>query len=151
MSRAALGRATSLVQLIAAGTLALVGVRFGGAGVLYAVRGHAPPLDSGKAVAPPRVSASASARPPAPSVTAPPVPTRGPSAKHGAPLRLSLIVNTHERVEVIVEGVTVGFSPYIGEVACKAGDKVKIDLLPPKGTPRRTEHLCAPGGIRIED
>jgi hypothetical protein len=145
MSRAVLGRASSVAQLVAAGTLALVGVRFGGEGILYAVHSRAPVLDSAKPAPP---------APPAPPASTPaPAPTpRGPTAKHGAALRLSLVVSTGaQRSAVIVDGVTVGHAPYIGEVTCKAGEKVKIDLLPPKGTPKRFERLCAPGGLRIGD
>jgi hypothetical protein len=133
-----------VAQLIAAGLLALVGVRFGVSGVLFAVRAESPTLDSAARQPLPPPTATASEAPP----VAPPPP--GPVAKEGASLRLPLVVTAGpDRSELRVDGVRLGHTPYVGEVTCRAGETVKIDLLPPKGVPQSWERRCAPGTLRV--
>ena len=146
MIRESVGRASSIAQLFAAATLALVGARFGAAGILFAVRERAPALESSRAPAP---IPPKPAPPPATSVAPP---KQGEQVKVGASLRLSVVVTlSPDRSEVHVDGVNVGKTPYIGEVSCKAGEDVKFDVLPPKGNPKSFTKKCVPGTIRIGD
>jgi len=141
MIRQSVGRAASWAQLCAALLLAVAGARFGVAGLLFAVRAQAPELSSATSPAPP---APASAIAPVP-------PPTGPTVKVGAALRVPIVVNAkQERSEVRVDGVRVGHSPYVGEVSCKAGEQVKIDVLPPQGVPLSFERRCAPGTLHID-
>jgi hypothetical protein len=136
MIRQSVGQASSWAQVGAALLLAAVGVRFAVAGLLFAIQERAPKLGDPTA-------SSASAAPPDPAP--PPVPT-GPRALVGTPLRLSIVVNAEQdRSEVMIDGVHVGNTPYVGEVSCKAGQRIKIDVLPPKGAPDTFERVCAPG------
>lgn len=144
MIRDAVVRASGIAQVVAAGLLAVMGVRFGAAGVLYAMRERAPTLDATGAP-PVRPPPSASAVVPLPAPT-------GGQVKSGAALRVSLVVSGGaDQSELRVDGVKVGSTPYIGEVTCKAGDTVRIELLPPKGVPITHEKKCLPGTIRVGD
>lgn len=144
MIRDAVVRASGIAQVVAAGLLAVMGVRFGAAGVLYAMRERAPTLDA---------TGAPSVRPPpsASAVVPLPAPT-GSQVKSGAALRVSLVVSGGpDRSELRVDGVKVGSTPYIGEVTCKAGDTVRLELLPPKGVPITHEKKCLPGTLRVGD
>ncbi len=145
MIRDGVARASGVAQFVAAGLLALVGARFGTAGVLFAVRERAPTLDSATAPPPPPPPA-ASAQP------APPPRPLGSTVKSGTTLRLPLVVTAGpDRSELRVDGVRLGNTPYVGEITCKAGEQVKLDLLPPKGNPSSFERTCAPGTLRVGD
>ncbi|MBK8994883.1 MAG: hypothetical protein IPM35_03910 [Myxococcales bacterium] len=144
MIRAAVIRASGVAQLVAAGLLALVGARFGTAGVLFAVRERAPTLDEGAPPArpPPPPAASASAAPP-------PRPA-GSVVKAGTTLRLPLVVTLGaDRSELRVNGTKVGNTPYVGEISCRAGESIKLDILPPRGNPTTIEKSCVPGTLRV--
>jgi len=143
MMREAIVRASGVAQLVAAGMIALVGARFGTTGVLFAIRERAPTLDSAVAPAPP---------PPAPAPTATPARPAGSVVKSGTALRLPLVVTAgKDRSELRVDGVKVGQTPYVGEITCKAGERVRIDVLPPKGNPASYERGCVPGTLRVGD
>lgn len=140
MIRQGVARASGWAQVAAALLLAAVGVRFAVSGMLFAIGERAPKLGE----------TAPSALPTASSAPAPPPKPTGPTATLGAPLRLSLVVTAEqERSEVLVDGVQVGQTPYLGEVSCKAGELVRIQLLPPKGPPSSFERRCAPGTLRI--
>lgn len=142
MIRDAVMRASGIAQLVAAGLLALVGARFGTAGVLHAMRERAPTLSSAAAPLPP----------PPPATTAAPAPPRPAASvvKSGTTLRLPLVVTVGpDRSELRVDGVRVGHTPYVGEITCKAGESVKLDVLPPKGNPSSFERSCVPGTLRV--
>ena len=47
-----------------------------------------------------------------------------------------------ERSTVFVNGVRVGQTPFIGEVGCRTGDLVKVDVDPPAGAPQRFAGRC---------
>lgn len=143
MIRAAVIRASGVAQLVAAGMLALVGARFGTAGVLFAVRERAPTLDEGAPPARPPA-------PPAPASAAPPARPAGPVVKSGATLRLPLVVTLGaDRSELRVDGLKVGNTPYVGEITCRAGETIKLDILPPRGNPTSIEKRCVPGTLRV--
>ncbi len=64
----------------------------------------------------------------------------------------SLIVNVGpERSEVFVNGVPVGRTPYLGDLQCARGNKVKVDILPPnKGKPLTRTVECRSGVLTID-
>jgi hypothetical protein len=50
-----------------------------------------------------------------------------------APLRLMLsVLAGPERSEVYVNGSRVGYSPYLGDLSCKSGEKLRIEIVPQK-------------------
>lgn len=145
MIRGAVLRASGVAQVVAAGLLAVMGVRFGAEGVLFAVRERAPTLDDTAPPPRPLPAATASA---APIVAAP----TGTPVKSGSAIRVPLVVTGGaDRSELRVDGVKVGQTPYVGEVTCRAGEVVRLDLLPPKGLPSSHERKCIPGTIKIGD
>lgn len=77
----------------------------------------------------------------------------GPSAvAPGASLRIPLIVTAGpERSTVIVNGAVVGQSPYLGEVSCKSGETVTVELVPERGLPVVRHRRCSPGTLRIAE
>jgi hypothetical protein len=59
-----------------------------------------------------------------------PAPERS-NAVGGAPLRLMLsVVAGPERSEVYVNGSRLGLSPYLGDYTCKAGEQLRIEVVP---------------------
>lgn len=146
MIREAIGRAADVSRFIAAGMLALCGARFAAMGIAFAVERSAGPVASASNkpnLPPPVISRPVqSARP---VVAKPPV-------KAGTSLRLPLMVMAGpDRSEVLVDGVNVGNSPFVGEVTCKAGERIQIEMVPPKGLPRKFERMCTPGAtLRID-
>jgi hypothetical protein len=145
--RETIGRAADVSRFIAGGMLALCGARFAATGIAFAVERSTGPA-----------AASASAKPnlPPPAVSRPvqsakPVATK-PPVKAGTSLRLPMMVMAEpDRSEVLVDGVNVGNSPFVGEVTCKAGEKIQIEMVPPKGLPRKFERMCTPGAtLRID-
>ncbi len=89
------------------------------------------------------LAASAAASAPsaaAPLTAAPPT----PPAPSGTPLRMSLVVDARQpRAEVYVAGVRVGETPFVGEVSCRAGSSVKIEVLQRQGPPVSFERPCS--------
>lgn len=63
-----------------------------------------------------------------------PVPTRvHRDQSDAAPLRLMLsVLAGPERSEVYVNGSRVGYSPYLGDLSCKSGEKLRIEIVPQK-------------------
>ena len=55
-----------------------------------------------------------------------------------------------QRSEVFVNGVPVGRTPYVGDLQCAKGKKVRVDILAPKGTPLRRDVECRSGTITID-
>ncbi len=143
MIRASIARASSFAQLAAAGLVALSAARFGTAGVLFAIREQAPTLESAAAPAPP---------PPPPATRAPEPRPPASAVKSGTTLRVPLVVTLGpDRSEVRADGVKLGNTPYVGEVTCKAGESIRIDVTPPRGVPTSHEKRCAPGTLRVGD
>lgn len=141
MMRASVARAAGFAQVAAALLLCVVGVRFAVAGMLFAIEAREPALASAAGVQPAAPVAKPSAKPASGGA---------PSVASGSPLRVPLVVqSSDERAEVLVGGSSVGHTPYLGEVSCKAGERLKIDVLPRKGPPRSFEPRCAPGAIRL--
>jgi hypothetical protein len=81
---------------------------------------------------------------------APQVPDSGPPAKET--LRVTLVITLGpERSEVFVNGVAIGQSPYVGDWTCRRDEPLRIDVLPPRGTPLHVERPCSPGTVRVGD
>ena len=55
------------------------------------------------------------------------------------------------RSELRVNGALVGQTPFLGEISCEQGKTVKLDVLPPKGVPKRYEIPCLGGEMRLRD
>ena len=55
------------------------------------------------------------------------------------------------RSELRVNGALVGQTPFLGQISCEQGQTVKLDVLPPKGVPKRFEIPCLPGEMRLRD
>lgn len=67
-------------------------------------------------------------------------------------LQVYLVVNVApDRSEVVVDGVTRGQTPYVGEVGCQSGSKMTVTVLPRKGAPKRFERECDRTEIRIDE
>ena len=70
----------------------------------------------------------------------------------GKPVRLMIAVLAGSpRSEVFLNGVRLGFSPYVGDVACKLGESLRIEIVPP-AQPLIVRHgTCSGGTLRIDD
>ena len=71
------------------------------------------------------------------SASEPPRPVRAPlgplpkSVPKGAPLRLMLsVLAGPERSEVFVNGSPLGLTPYLGDLSCKQGEPLRIEVVP---------------------
>ena len=145
MIRETVGRAASGAQLIAAILVALGALRFAVSAVLYAVESRAPEL--------PQMSASTGA----PSATAAPTSSGGggapaptASVPAGQSVRPTLSISAGPgRSDVYVNGVKRGKTPFLGEVSCKTGAPVRIEIVPARGAPLSFVRKCAPGTIRV--
>jgi hypothetical protein len=70
----------------------------------------------------------------------------------GEPLRVTLVVSVGpDRSEVLVNGSVVGQSPFVGDLSCKRGEELRIDLLPKRGLPSRFTRACTEGTVRVGD
>ncbi|MCC6216825.1 MAG: hypothetical protein IT376_18345 [Polyangiaceae bacterium] len=102
----------------------------------------AAPATSAPQPEPPPPSAEPSAAPAARSAATP----------AGAPVRMSLVVDSvHGRAQVFVDGVPVGDTPFLGDVSCRGGKPVKIDIMPAKRVPITREVECTKGARRVTD
>jgi len=76
---------------------------------------------------------------------------RGSTGAAAHLIRPQLYVNMGpERSTVYVNGVSVGQTPFIGEVTCRSGDPVKVDVDPPAGAPMRFTGRCQGTVLRVE-
>lgn len=53
------------------------------------------------------------------------------------------------RSEVFIQGRRVGNTPYAGQVACRDGDKIKVDVVPGAGLPITKLMLCPDSGAAL--
>ncbi len=134
-------------RLAAALLIALAAARLAFVTVLGAMAARAPKL----AAPAPSAAASASAAPPA-SSSASRARTAGRAATPGKSTLVNLVVTVGGRSEIYVDHAYVGKSPYIGDVSCKVGGTVIVQLVPDKGAPRVFKRECVEGGtIQIGD
>jgi hypothetical protein len=132
MTRAALDRAFQAAQLLAGVLCAALGLRVMTLAIAdaHAARAPLPVLtaQAGTAPAPAPTPAPARTR----HVPAPDRP-RNSSNKDGAgePLRLMLsVLAGPERSEVYVNGSRLGLTPYLGDLSCKQGEQLRIEVVP---------------------
>lgn len=72
-------------------------------------------------------------------------------ARDKANERVYLMVSAGpERSELFVNGVFKGHSPFVGEIHCKPGEPVVVELVPEDKAPIRFERTCAAGTVRVE-
>jgi hypothetical protein len=64
-------------------------------------------------------------------------------------IRVSLVITEGARSEIRIDGNYVGKSPYIGDWSCRRGERIRIDLLPARGVPRRFTTTCQDGTVRV--
>lgn len=144
--RAAIARAAGYAQLVAAGLVAASAVRLLVFSVLHVVELRSERLA-------PRPSTSAPELPGLRSVPEPPEPPAQqprPSAQKGAAIRITAsIMAGPPRSEVFVNGVSKGHTPFLGDISCKAGEQLKIEIVPEKGKLLRYTRSCLPGTLRI--
>ncbi|OQX66660.1 MAG: hypothetical protein B6A08_19370 [Sorangiineae bacterium NIC37A_2] len=72
-----------------------------------------------------------------------------PQARAEVKLRSLMVDFGPPRSEVFVQGRLVGNTPYAGQVACRDGDKIKVDVVPPKGLPITKIMLCPESGASV--
>jgi hypothetical protein len=151
-----LQRARRAAVLVAGLLVAAVSVRFSVAALEHALavtranfeqprpRGEARP---GAAVA---EGAKGTERRPARSAEA--APAGAPSgAQLGPSVRIALAVSAGPpRSELYVSGRRLGNTPFVGDMACKVGQPLKVEVVPPEGPPLVYERICAPGILRID-
>jgi hypothetical protein len=97
---------------------------------------------------PPRPSASAS-----PEEEGPTKPSGGvmPIAANGASVRINLgVTYGPPRSEVYVNGRVVGRTPFLGDMACKRGSTIHIQIVPDVEAPLTYDRECRGGTIEIE-
>ncbi len=145
MIRAAIARAATVAQFSAAVLVFAASARFTVTAITDTVRDTAPDMVPSAIKDRPVVTA----QPPAPR----PVPKpRGPVVKKGKSLRIPVVVSIgDDRSVVRINDTEVGHSPYVGEVSCKAGETVRIELVPKNGTKRQFLRECAPRAIRLTE
>lgn len=63
-----------------------------------------------------------------------------------------LVVNVApDRAELLINGVSRGSTPYVGEVSCSPGSTLRLTVVPPKGMPKHFERICDRREIRIDE
>lgn len=99
----------------------------------------------------PRATPTQSALPlPKPASVIKPAHSAPPIVIRGAPARLSLSVSAGEpRSEVFVNGVRRGNTPFLGDVSCKIGEPLMIQVVPKQGALLVFERVCRPGTLSI--
>lgn len=143
--RAGIAVASSVARLAAALLVFVATARFALSAVTGTVARTAPELVPSAIQDRPIVTAD----PPRPAPKPPPA---GPTAVRGASLRIPIVISVgKDRSEVRINGTEVGHSPYVGEVSCKAGETIRIELIPKTGTSKQFLRECAPGAVRLTE
>jgi hypothetical protein len=90
---------------------------------------------------------------PPPSAPPPPPPrSRSVEAPSGPSMRLMLSVLVGpERSEVYVNGRRVGLSPYLGDLTCKQGEDLKIEVVPVRQPLITRQAKCVGRTLLIRD
>lgn len=68
------------------------------------------------------------------------------------PIRVQALLSVKHgtlRSEVYVNGELVGNTPYAGDLNCKRGDPVSVEIVPRRGTPIVRSPLCRSGTIEV--
>jgi hypothetical protein len=148
--RSALSHATSGAQLVAALLVAAVALRFAVSAVSYALATRSSAPSYGVLDARPLVGRREWLEPVQVTSSSPPI--SADAATRPAAVRVPLVVTVGpDRSELYVDGVQVGRVPFVGEVSCHGGERVVIEVVPPKGKPSRYQALCGAGAVRLSD
>ena len=101
------------------------------------------------------ISEAVVVEPPAPT-PAPAEPVRAPlgpppkTLPKGAPLRLLLSVLVGpERSEVFVNGSRLGLTPYLGDLSCKQGEPLRVEVVPAHEGLISRSAICEGGTLLI--
>lgn len=152
MIRRALFRVAHLTRVGASLALFVLSCRFALASVKWGIeRGARPELvrvgDASRTKEP---NAFGLPSVPLPSALVAPLGSAADS-KADAERRVYLVVSAGpERSELYVNGVFRGHSPFVGEIQCKPGQPVIVELVPEKKAPLRFERRCVGGTVRVE-
>jgi hypothetical protein len=138
---AALSRAATASRFFAALLVTIVSTRFAVA-AFQRVFG-----DSQTAEA----AAKAAARPTPPSRPLPPAPSSSVGlVRPGPPRSIQLGISAGpERSEIYVNGRLLGHTPFVGDISCKTGMPLRIELVPPAGPPIVYQRECRGGMLEI--
>src|SRR5690606_37722652 len=55
------------------------------------------------------------------------------------------------RSEVFINGRNLGRTPFVGQVVCRTGEEIRIDVVPPEGLPQRRVGICQGTSLRASD
>ncbi len=151
-TRASIVRTSVAVRFGAAVLVAMAATRLAVVVALGAVHDRAPALPAPTPRPAPVASVSASAAPAASSGRAAVAQAAAAAGAPGKAVRMNLVVTVAGRSEIYVNDFLVGNSPYIGDVACKVGKPVTIEVVPPKGKSRLYRRSCMENGtLRVGD
>ncbi|MFO0614485.1 MAG: hypothetical protein U0414_18010 [Polyangiaceae bacterium] len=103
------------------------------------------------APAPPPVASDSSApvgrgtdRPPAVTHDRPPIAAKGKIVRVTA-----MITLPPDQSEIFIDDNRIGKTPYMGNVECELGGRVRVKLVPPKGAPIELERSCDSKDLEI--
>ena len=97
---------------------------------------------------PPSASAVSAQVEPRQPTDRPAPPSTGPS---GQPIRARISVLTGpDRADVYIDGSKRGQVPYLGDLPCRVGETVVVEVVPARGHRLRFERRCESGTIKVE-
>jgi hypothetical protein len=150
--RVAFQRALSTIQLLAGLLCALVGLRFAFvvSSQLWQSRERSETSVAARATPAPIATEDSVQRPePSAAVRIHARPERATDAAPKGAVRVYLVItDAVDRSEIYVNGALIGRVPFVGDHTCRAGEALKIEILPPRGAPIVHQRTCA-GEIRI--
>jgi hypothetical protein len=151
MNRYQVAHFAGTARLVAAVLCAIVGMRFAGSSVLHAGQEEASALGM--------PSATASAAPP-PGPRAVPLPgeftdsspagrASGPAEKE-PPVRVTISVTAGPaRSPVYINGNLEGNSPFLGDISCRPGEPIRVEVVPVDAPLIQIERACRAGNLLI--
>jgi hypothetical protein len=153
--RAGIAHAATTAKLVAATLVALSGIRFAGYAIVRGIEARVPGPEASQIVTGEATATAAVEAPPmAPGVVPPreqTPPAATDAAGDGQAVRSTLLVTAGPaRSEVLVDGAPVGHTPFLGEVSCKLGASISIQVLPARGAPLGFRASCIRGTIRVD-
>ena len=142
MKRAVLEHARTVAQLLGGLLCAVLGLRVMVLAIGDAQASRVPAAAPASSVPVPETA-------PAAVKTAPkraqhvPAPERGHKGKPGDSLRLMLsVLAGPERSEVYVNGSRLGLTPYLGDLSCKQGEQLRIEVVPERSALISRSAIC---------
>jgi hypothetical protein len=54
-----------------------------------------------------------------------------------------------DQSDIFIDDMRVGKTPYMGDVQCELGGRVRVKLVPPKGAPLEFERSCEKRDLEI--